>query len=152
MAGSPHKVENQEACAKLTASKEGALFWTYRDSDKKCWIKTSKKGKMPLKTVVSGNRECGEEGGEGEEGGDEDAKEANEGCEIEEEIDYRAHNMAGSPHKVENQEACAKLTASKEGALFWTYRDSDKKCWIKTSKKGKTPLKTVVSGNRECGL
>ena len=79
MAGSPHKVENQEACAKLTASKEGALFWTYRDSDKKCWIKTSKKGKTPLKTVVSGNRECGEEGGEGEEGGDEDAKEENEG-------------------------------------------------------------------------
>ena len=74
------------------------------------------------------------------------------GCEIEEKTDYLGHDMKGSPHKAESQEACAKLTASKKGALFWTYRDSDKKCWIKTSKKGKKANKTLVSGNRECGL
>ena len=74
------------------------------------------------------------------------------GCEIDEETDYLGHDMKGSPHNVENEDACAHLTATKKDALFWTYRDSDKKCWIKTSKKGKKANKNLVSGNRECGL
>merc|ERR1711974_152552 len=66
----------------------------------------------------------GEEGGEGDEdGGAKDAKKEKEGCEIEEKTDYLGHDMKGSPHKAESQEACAKLTASKKGGLFWTYRD-----------------------------
>ena len=50
-------VENQEACAKLTAADEKAKFWMYNLSNKKCWIKTSKEGKRELKSSVSGNRE-----------------------------------------------------------------------------------------------
>merc|ERR1711974_483267 len=100
-----------------------------------------------------GDKDGGEEGGEGDEdGGAKDAKKEKEGCEIEEKTDYLGHDMKGSPHKAESQEACAKLTASKKGGLFWTYRDSDKKCWIKTSKKGKKANKKLVSGNRECGV
>ena len=75
------------------------------------------------------------------------------GCQIDEKTDYLGHDIKGLVGiKVENQEACAKRTALTKGALFWTYRDSDKKCWIKTSKKGKKANKTLVSGNRECGL
>merc|ERR1712168_1710580 len=88
------KVENQQACADLTATKEGALFWTYRTSDKKCFIKSSKKGKKEHTGRVSGNKECG--------------------CVIEEETQYLGHDIQKSV-KVENQQACADLTATKEG-------------------------------------
>ena len=72
------------------------------------------------------------------------------GCVIEDKIDYPGNNIKMTK-AVENQEACAKLAAANEKAKFWTYRASTKECWIKT-KKGAKPLKTVVSGNRACGL
>ena len=72
------------------------------------------------------------------------------GCVIDEETDYLGHDIEGGK-KVKNQQACATLTGTKEGGLFWTYRASDKKCWIKTSKKGKMAQAGLVSGNIECG-
>ena len=74
----PYGVKNQQACAELTATKEGALFWTYRAKDKKCFIKTSKKGKKTLAGRVSGNVGCAVKETDGEEGGDEDAEEEEE--------------------------------------------------------------------------
>ena len=76
------------------------------------------------------------------------------GCVVEEKIDYPGNDIkqGGKTFKVvEDQEACAKLSAENEKAKFWTYQPSTKKCWIKTSNAGKTPLKTVNSGNQECG-
>ena len=71
---------------------------------------------------------------------------------IDEETDYRGQDIKGGKGvKVKNQQACATLTGTKEGGLFWTYRASDKKCWIKNSKKGKRAHKGLVSGNIECG-
>ena len=70
---------------------------------------------------------------------------------IDEKTDYRGHDIKMIKN-VENHEACAKLAAANKEAKFWTYQAASKKCWIKTSKKGKMPLKTVVSGNRECGV
>ena len=79
------------------------------------------------------------------------------GCVIDEETDYLGHDIdelkkAGKPFTVKNQQACATMTGTKEGALFWTYRASDKKCWIKTSKKGKKPHKGLVSGSIGCAV
>ena len=73
------------------------------------------------------------------------------GCVIEEKTDYNGHDIK-MIKKVENHEVCAKLAAANEKAKFWTYQAASKKCWIKTSKKGKRPNKTVVSGNQECGV
>ena len=73
---------------------------------------------------------------------------------VEEKTDYLGNNIkqgASTFKVVENQEACAKLSAENEKAKFWTYQPSSKKCWIKTSNAGKRPLKTVNSGNQECG-
>ena len=79
------------------------------------------------------------------------------GCVIDEETDYLGHDIdelkkAGKPFTVKNQQACATMTGTKEGALFWTYRASDKKCWIKTSKKGKKAHKGLVSGSIGCAI
>ena len=73
------------------------------------------------------------------------------GCVIEEKTDYNGHDIKMIP-KVENHEGCAKLAAVNEKAKFWTYQAASKNCFIKTSKKGKKPNKTVVSGNQECGV
>ena len=78
------------------------------------------------------------------------------GCVTDEDTDYLGHDIPEimermEPYKVENQQACATLTGEKEGASFWTYRDSDKKCWLKSSKAGKKEHAGLVSGNIECG-
>ena len=72
------------------------------------------------------------------------------GCIIEKNIDYR-DNTKGIKAMVESQEACAKLSFSTDGALFWTYQPSTKLCWPKTSKAGRMAMENVVSGNNECG-
>ena len=56
--GKAVKVKNQQACATLTGTKDGGLFWTYQASTKKCFIKTTKKGKMEGAGLVSGNIGC----------------------------------------------------------------------------------------------
>ena len=71
------------------------------------------------------------------------------GCVIEKDTAYPGNDIGGG-RKVKNQKACAALTGEIEGALFWTYHDKVKKCWIKTSKKGKKAAKGVVSGNNKC--
>ena len=73
------------------------------------------------------------------------------GCVIDEKTDYRGHDIKMIKN-VENHEACAKLAAANKKAKFWTYQAASKNCFIKTSKKGKKPNKTVVSGNQECGV
>ena len=70
---------------------------------------------------------------------------------IEEETMYFGHDIQKGV-KVENQQACADLTVTKEGALFWTYRAKDKKCFIKTSKKGKKAFAGRVSGSVGCAV
>ena len=72
------------------------------------------------------------------------------GCLIEKNIDYRGNGM-GSHAKVENQDACVKLSKSRKGALFWTYQDSTKRCFPKVNKNGRMFMAGVVSGNNECG-
>ena len=73
------------------------------------------------------------------------------GCVIDEETDYRGHDI-GKAVKVKNQQGCATLTGTKEGGLFWTYQASTKKCWVKTSKKGKMEGAGLVSGNVGCSV
>ena len=71
-------------------------------------------------------------------------------------MDYRGNDI-GQAKWVENQEACAKLSASNERALYWTFMPPtdhpwSNLCWIKTSNAGRMAMSTVVSGNRECGI
>ena len=78
-------------------------------------------------------------------------------CVIEEKMTYTGYNIdIGGKGKyggkvVESREACAKLCFSTEGAKFWSYSPAEKLCWVKTSKNGRRPHATVVSGNRVCG-
>ena len=78
-------------------------------------------------------------------------------CVIEEKMTYFGYNIdIGGKGKyggtvVENKEACAKLSFSTKGAKFWSYLPVEKLCWVKTSKKGRKPHPTAVSGNRACG-
>ena len=76
------------------------------------------------------------------------------GCVIEEEIVYWGHDIKGKGShnvKVKNQQACATLAATIEGALFWTYRPKDKKCFVKNSKEGRRAHAGRVSGSVACG-
>ena len=75
-------------------------------------------------------------------------------CLTEEKITYYGHNIkigGKKGTKVENQEACARLSFSTKGAKFWSYVPDKKLCYVKYSKSGRKPHPTVVSGNRECG-
>ena len=75
-------------------------------------------------------------------------------CLTEEKITYIGHNIhigGKKGTKVENQEACAKLSFLTKGAKFWSYVPDKKLCHVKYSKSGRKPHTDVVSGNRECG-
>ena len=75
-------------------------------------------------------------------------------CLTEEKITYFGHNIkigGKKGTKVENQEACARLSFSTKGAKFWSYLPAGKFCFVKYSKNGRRSHPTVVSGNRECG-
>ena len=50
-------------------------------------------------------------------------------------MDYRGNDI-GEAKWVENEEACAKLSASNERALYWTFVRVSNQGWIKTSKAG----------------
>ena len=76
------------------------------------------------------------------------------GCVIEEKTVYWGHDIKGAGShnvKVKNQQACATLAATIEGALFWTYRPKDKKCFVKNSKEGRRAHAGRVSGSVACG-
>ena len=73
------------------------------------------------------------------------------GCIIEKNTDYRANDIGAMMTRVENQKACAKRSFSRDGALYWTYQPSTKRCWSKTSKAGRMAMVGVVTGSNECG-
>ena len=56
------------------------------------------------------------------------------------------------------KEDCADLAASllsptsnTARGSHWTYKASEKRCWVKNTNNGKTPDPALVSGNKECG-
>ena len=78
-----------------------------------------------------------------------------QGCLIEDRIDY--HDVKNSRHqdikvkRTANQQACADLSATTVGGLFWTWNKNNKNCIVKSSDSGKKTLGHAVSGNRACG-
>ena len=71
------------------------------------------------------------------------------GCIIEEQIAYFGSYIGFA--KVENQEACARLSLVTHGSHFWSYVPADRLCVLKSSDSGRTPHAGAVSGNSECG-
>ena len=78
-----------------------------------------------------------------------------QGCLIEDRIDY--HDVKNSRHqdikvkRTANQQACADLSATTVGGLFWTWNKNNKNCIVKSSDSGKVAVSFAVSGNRACG-
>ena len=52
------------------------------------------------------------------------------------------------------QQACAELAAATDGALFWTYKSFQNRCYVKKTNGGRRYqlYAGLVSGNRECGV
>ena len=80
------------------------------------------------------------------------------GCIIEKEMAYPGNDIdiGGKERyggtKVENQEACAKLSLS-SGASYWAYYQEPRSvCFVKTSKSNRKSNPTSVAGNSECGI
>ena len=47
---------------------------------------------------------------------------------------------------------CANLADSHTpSGSYWTYKASEKRCWLKNNNTGRTPDSSVVSGNKACG-
>ena len=78
-----------------------------------------------------------------------------QGCILEEGMDYRVG--AGGVIKEWKssdltKEDCANLADSHTpSGSYWTYKASEKRCWLKNNNTGRTPDSSVVSGNKACG-
>ena len=71
------------------------------------------------------------------------------GCLIENNVAYNSFDIWNG--EVENQQACADLSASTSGGLFWTYQTDSKLCFIKSSDSGRVAMENRVSGHSDCG-
>ena len=77
------------------------------------------------------------------------------GCILEEGMDYRV-GAGGVIKEWQSsdltKEDCATLADSHTPrGSYWTYKASEKGCWLKNNNTGRTPDSGVVSGNRACG-
>ena len=78
-------------------------------------------------------------------------------CVVEENTDYSGFDIniggtgPGGSTVVNDQEACAQLSFSTAGSLFWTYKPSENLCWVKSGKSVTQATQGIVSGNKECG-
>ena len=61
--GKIKKTANQQECADYSASTPGSHFWTWNKKTKKCYLKSSKAGRIKDDYSVSGNNECGIDSG-----------------------------------------------------------------------------------------
>ena len=52
------------------------------------------------------------------------------------------------------QQGCAELAAATDGALFWTYKSYQNRCYVKKTNGGRRQqlYSGLVSGNKECGV
>ena len=72
-------------------------------------------------------------------------------CIEEDGIDYNGHDIPGERKTTANSQECADFAASITGGLYWTFKKSDGKCYVKSSNSGRHPQGHAVSGNRMCG-
>ena len=72
------------------------------------------------------------------------------GCIIENSVRLAGNDITWE--YVENEMACAQLSASTDGGLFWTFLPDSKSCYVKSSDAGKEAYQNRVSGNKYCGL
>ena len=76
------------------------------------------------------------------------------GCVKEQDVALHGHSRIGI-YDVENMEACAMLSATTEGALFWTfdkhYNGQYGRCYLFKSNSDKLRMGGLVTGNRRCG-
>ena len=54
--------------------------------------------------------------------------------------------------------ACANLAASvikygqlDKGGLYWSYKASERRCWVKKTNGNPTSVSSIVSGSKDCG-
>merc|ERR1712060_455390 len=112
------------------------LFWTWNKDSKTCMVKKAKTFKTAVGHAVSGNSGCGR------------------GCIVEDETEYSYHDIPNGRKKTENQQECADFSALTQGqgqGLFWTWKKSNKMCYLKSSGDWKEPVGDAVSGNSKCG-
>ena len=83
-----------------------------------------------------------------------------ESCIVEEGIDYRVgeENIIFRWNDL-TKDACANLAASvikhgqlNQGGLYWSYKASEKRCWVKKTNENPNADSSVVSGSKECGI
>ena len=77
------------------------------------------------------------------------------GCIQENDIEYSlgAENDIAEVQGL-TQQGCAELAATTAGALFWTYKSYQNRCYVKKTNGGRRYqlYAGLVSGNRECGV
>ena len=138
-------VESQQACAELTVETVGGLFWVYNRTTGECNVERTDEGKEGIQGFVTGNRECGLMA----------ASRWTEimfsDCVFEEGKRYFGQSITSE--KVESPRACARLSVSTGGGLYWSYQKTTGMCWLFPSQPSAAgEEQDWVSGNRECGL
>ena len=146
----PIKVVNapdQRACAEKSKTTSGAVFWAYDLKTTECHLMDGQGTKVEMPGKVLGNYECSVLNEE-----QWDALLA-EDCQRDpaSKISFSEEALLLT-RKVQDEEACARLTTETQDGLFWSFSQEDLTCHVVSSVDGKVGEIGWNTGNRACGL
>ena len=155
----------EEHCASLTASTTGGQFWTYKASERRCWVKRTNNGRKTMSGIVSGNRACGDPltGKISDFGLIKCWRHCNleiwyfPGCLIEPDKSYAGHDIFRGGIKLQSMKGCVVLALYTTSAtsdtkqLFWMYQMEKKRCYVMFFRSRTGNIKGHISGSSDCG-
>jgi len=125
-------VSGVEECMNWCGETSECGYWTYGKSDRHCYLKTSDSGRYENTDRISGTKKC------------------LPGCLKEDNIDYNGNDIPGKSKIVSGVEECINWCGETAACGYWTYRKSDRHCWLKTSDSGRSENTDRISGTKKC--
>ena len=68
---------------------------------------------------------------------------------MEDKVDFIGYDLE-EKKDVKTKEDCCNVCARKEGCTFFSYKQHQEKCWLKTSDAGRKANDEAVSGSVDC--
>lgn len=130
-----------ETCGRICSINSRCKFWTFRTSDKKCFMKDTDSGLEKKSGRISGTNRCTK-------AGDGPRRCDSQNC-PDKGISFTGSDIGGSYET--NWQSCARVCKASGTCNYWTFKESSKYCYLKSSGAGLEYWSGRISGKKTCG-